>query len=251
MMISRLDSVVVGVDNLAEAKVDYALMFGADGVAASFDGRSAHRFCTSNTDLCLVEKQGDRAGMESLVFAVPDRSGALRRLDKVGIDVDSDKNGLIALKREHTRNLQFIFRDDLSHSKEVIESPSGDGLTGLDHAVIASGDGDYTASLLSARLQLDMRLDLTNPDWDARLMFFRCGDLIVEVYQPLSKPLAPERDRFFGLSWRADNIERAHAMFIEHGFDISEVRTGRRPGSRVFTVRDRTHGVPTLVLGVD
>ena len=250
MMISRLDTVVVGVDNLADATADYSLMFGADGVATSFDGRSAHRFTTTNTDLCLVEKQGDRAGMESLVFAVPDKSGALRRLGKVGIDIESDENGLVTLKRENTRSLQFVLCEDLSDSASG-SSPSGDGLVGLDHAVIASGDGDYTASLLSARLQLDMRLDLTNPDWDARLMFFRCGDLIVEVYQPLSKPLAPERDRFFGLSWRAGNIDQAHATFTEHGFDVSEVRTGRRPGSRVFTVRDRTHGVPTLVLGVD
>ena len=83
-MISRLDTVVVGVDNLTDATADYSLMFGADGVATSFDGRSAHRFSTSNTDLCLVEKQGDRAGMESLVFAVPDRAGALRRLGQGG-----------------------------------------------------------------------------------------------------------------------------------------------------------------------
>ena len=250
MMISRLDTVVVGVDNLADAKADYSLMFGAEGVAARFNGRSAHRFSTSNTNLCLVEKKGDRAGMESLVFAVPDKAGALRRLGKVGIEVDSDENGLVSLKRENTRSLQFVLCEEHCDSAAGT-SPNGNGLVGLDHAVIASGDGDYTASLLSARLQLDMRLDLTNPDWDARLMFFRCGDLIVEVYQPLSKPLAPERDRFFGLSWRADNIDRAHATFSEHGFDVSEVRTGRRPGSRVFTLRDRTHGVPTLVLGVD
>ena len=32
-MISRLDTVIVGVDNLAEATADYSLMFGADGVA--------------------------------------------------------------------------------------------------------------------------------------------------------------------------------------------------------------------------
>ena len=249
-MISRLDTVVIGVDDLAEAKADYSLMFGVEGIATSFDGRAAYRFDTRNTALCLVEKRGDRAGMESLVFAVPDKAGALRRLGKVGIDVDSDENDLVTLKRENTRSLQFVLSEDVSDAAAGA-SPSGDGLVGLDHAVIASGDGDYTASLLSARLQLDMRLDLTNPDWDARLMFFRCGDLIVEVYQPLSKPLAPERDRFFGLSWRAENIDRAHATFTEHGFDVSDVRTGRRPGSRVFTVRDRTHDVPTLVLGVD
>jgi len=116
---------------------------------------------------------------------------------------------------------------------------------------VASGDGDFTSALLSGRLQLDMRLDLTNQDWDSRLMFFRCGDLIVEVYQSLSKPLPSERDRFFGLSWRTTNIEATNSELREKGFDVSDIRTGRRPGTRVCTVRDKTHGVPTLILGRD
>jgi hypothetical protein len=32
------------------------------------------------------------------------------------------------------------------------------------------------------------------------------------------------------------------------GFDVSEVREGRKPETRVFSVRDGTCGVPTLVL---
>jgi hypothetical protein len=134
---------------------------------------------------------------------------------------------------------------------ESRDLPSAGALSGLDHAVVASGDGDFTSALLSGRLQLDMRLDLTNENWDARLMFFRCGDLIIEVYQPLSKPLGPERDRFFGLSWRTDNIEATHSELSARGFDVSEIRAGRRPGTQVCTVRDRTHGVPTLILGRD
>jgi hypothetical protein len=30
--------------------------------------------------------------------------------------------------------------------------------------------------------------------------------------------------------------------------EVSEIRTGRKPGTRVFTVKDGTLGVPTLVL---
>jgi len=31
-------------------------------------------------------------------------------------------------------------------------------------------------------------------------------------------------------------------------FDVSEVRTGRKPGTKVFTVRAAPGGVPTLML---
>ncbi len=33
------------------------------------------------------------------------------------------------------------------------------------------------------------------------------------------------------------------------GIEVSEPRDGRRPGSQVFTVKDRTDGVPTIVIG--
>ena len=50
----------------------------------------------------------------------------------------------------------------------------------MDHVVVATGDPERAAALYGARLGLDMALDRSHPDW-GRLMFFRCGDLIVEV----------------------------------------------------------------------
>jgi hypothetical protein len=47
------------------------------------------------------------------------------------------------------------------------------------------------------------------------------------------------------------DIDAAHARLVAAGFDVSEIRTGRRPGTRVATVRGETHGVATLVLGPD
>jgi hypothetical protein len=176
---------------------------------------------------------------------------ARRRLPRVGIEIvdDASDDHFLTLNPETTRSVSLA----LTAARDIESGslPSPGAFSGLDHAVVASGDGDFTSALLSGRLQLDMRLDLTNESWDARLMFFRCGDLIIEVYQPLSKPLGPERDRFFGLSWRTDNIEATHSELTERGFDVSDIRTGRRPGTRVCTVRDKTHGVPTLILGRD
>ena len=33
------------------------------------------------------------------------------------------------------------------------------------------------------------------------------------------------------------------------GVAVSEIRTGNRPGTEVFTVKSHTAGVPTLVIG--
>ena len=249
-MISQLDSVVIGVNDLDAAAADYAALVGTAGEQGAFRGAESVSFQLANTCLRLVGTT-ERQGMKQLVFGSPDLASAARRLSNVGIDVlesDSDDN-FLALNPETTRSVNLAITKERAVAPKDL--PSEGALAGLDHAVVASGDGDFTSALLSGRLQLDMRLDLTNEDWDSRLMFFRCGDLIVEVYQSLSKPLPSERDRFFGLSWRTNNIEATNSELREKGFDVSDTRTGRRPGTRVCTVRDKTHGVPTLILGRD
>jgi len=85
-------------------------------------------------------------------------------------------------------------------------------------------------------------------EWGARLMFFRCGDLIVELAHDLRAGVSSGPDRLWGLSWRVPDAGSARARLHAAGLDVSEVRSGRKSGTRVFTVRDRTCGVPTLVL---
>ena len=248
-MISQLDSVVIGVNDLDTAAVDYAALVGKAGEQGAFRKQSSVSFQLANTCLRLVENK-ERQGLRQLVFGSPDLASAGRRLPKVGIDIieaESD-DSFLSLNPESTRSVSFALTAERHVPQEVL--PTEGALAGLDHAVVASGDGDFTSALLSGRLQLDLRLDLTNQEWDSRLMFFRCDDLIVEVYQSLSKPLPADRDRFFGLSWRTNNIEATNRELRERGFDVSDIRKGRRPGSSVCTVRDRIHGVPTLILGM-
>lgn len=94
-----------------------------------------------------------------------------------------------------------------------------------------------------------MALDRTNPDWGARLMFFRCGELIVEVAHNLKSGVVEGPDKLWGVSWRTEDIEAMHARLASAGVDVSEVRPGRKPGTRVFTVRDHNANVPTIVIG--
>ena len=117
----------------------------------------------------------------------------------------------------------------------------------LDHVVVATEDSERAAALYGARLGLDMALDRTHQDW-GQLMFFRCGDLIVEVVR---RPVAggdATRDKLWGLSWRVGDIDAARARLVADGVDVSEVRTGRKPGTRVLSVRSGTCGVQTLLL---
>ena len=78
-----------------------------------------------------------------------------------------------------TRGVRMFF---LEREKErplsVRTAPAS--ITAMDHVVVSTADPERAAALYGARLGLDMALDRSHPDW-GRLMFFRCGDLIVEV----------------------------------------------------------------------
>ena len=52
----------------------------------------------------------------------------------------------------------------------------------------------------------------------------------------------------WGLSWRVADIDATRARLLAAGIDVSEARAGRRPGTRVISVRDGTCGIHTLLL---
>ena len=81
-----------------------------------------------------------------------------------------------------------------------------------------------------------------------RLMFFRCGDLIFEVVQRLDRPASDKPDRLWGLSWRVADADATRARLATDGVEVSEIRPGRLPGTRVFTAKSGTCGVPTLIV---
>jgi catechol 2,3-dioxygenase-like lactoylglutathione lyase family enzyme len=124
-------------------------------------------------------------------------------------------------------------------------------MAGLDHVVIQTPNPDRAAALYGARLGLDLRLDRTNPQWGNRLLFFRCGGTVIEIGHGLAAGVSDGPDRFGGLAWRAADPVAVQARLAAAGFNVSEVRPGRKPGTHIFTVRDRTCGVPTVVLSLE
>jgi catechol 2,3-dioxygenase-like lactoylglutathione lyase family enzyme len=145
-----------------------------------------------------------------------------------------------------TRGVRLFFLG-LAQARNLSAATSDAPVLGLDHVVISTDDPERAAALYGARLGLDMALDRSHPDW-GRLMFFRCGDLIVELVQRPGGLKDMARDRLWGLSWRVADIEAARARLMAAEFGVSEVRAGRKPGTRVMTVRDGTCGVHTLLL---
>jgi catechol 2,3-dioxygenase-like lactoylglutathione lyase family enzyme len=274
-VISGLDHVVILVNDIEAGAAGYQLLLArAPAWRSSGDGAETVVFTLDNMSLELMAPAGDGAaadriraalaeqgeGLASICFRTGDIARMHRRLDRLVLKPepiaevesrDATTGTTLAWKRtraatEATRGVRMFFLElagERPRSAATAEAP----ITALDHVVVSTGDPEHAAALYGARLGLDMALDRSHPDW-GRLMFFRCGDLIVETVQRPGAVTDSAHDRLYGLSWRVADADAARARLASAGIEVSDVRTGRQPGTRVLTVRSGTCGIPTLLV---
>ena len=274
-MITGLDHVVVLTKNIEAGASAYQKLFAqAPSWQNSSEGADRVWFTLDNMTLELMAPSGDSAGADrirgllaqqgeglaSLCFRTSDIAKMHRRLDRLTLKPepiteaesrDAVSGASLSWRRTRaasatTRGVRMFFLELASDRPRSVPSAAAP-VTAMDHIVVSTADPEHAAALYGARLGLDMALDRSHPDW-GRLMFFRCGDLIVEVtHRPGQHPDAAH-DTLWGMTWRVADIDATRERLVAGGVDVSEVRNGRKPGTRVMTVRSHTCGIPTLLL---
>lgn len=274
-MITGLDHVVLVVRDIAAgATACQTLLARAPAWRNTDDGVDRVLFTLDNMTLELMSPSGagataDRVraviaeqgeGLASICFRTGDIAKMHRRLDRLMLapepvveaeSRDATSGAVLAWKRTRaatavTHGVRLFFVE-LATERPFSVQTAAASVTALDHVVISTADPERAVALYGARLGLDMALDRSHPDW-GRLMFFRCGDLIVEIVHRPGKDTDTVRDKLWGLSWRVADIEATQVRLASAGVDVSDIRTGRKPGTRVLTVRDGTCGIPTLLV---
>jgi catechol 2,3-dioxygenase-like lactoylglutathione lyase family enzyme len=274
-VIIGLDHVVVLVNDISAGQAAYqSLLARVPAWQNSGDGADRVLFTLDNMSLELMAPNGysvaaDRIrdviktsgeGLASICFRVADIAKMHRRLDRLALKPDpitevesrdAASGTLLRWKRtrattELTRGVRTFFLE-LACERPRSATISAAEILGLDHVVVSTEDSERAAALYGARLGLDMALDRSHQDW-GQLMFFRCGDLIVEVVRRPVAGADQAHDKLWGLSWRVADIDATRARLLAAGIEVSEVRTGRKPGTRVMTVRSGTCGIQTLLL---
>jgi catechol 2,3-dioxygenase-like lactoylglutathione lyase family enzyme len=274
-MVTGLEHIVVLVNDIEAGVAAYkTLLARAPAWRSTGDGVETVLFTLDNMTLELMAPKGDGAasdriraalaeqgeGLASICFRTEDLARMHRRLDRLRLKPepiaevesrDTATGATLSWKRtraatEATRGVRLFFLElanERPRSGAIAEAP----IIAMDHIVISTGDPECAAALYGARLGLDMALDRSHPDW-GRLMFFRCGDLIVETVQRPGAIAEPAHDRLYGLSWRVADADATRARLASAAIEVSDVRTGRQPGTRVLTVRSGTCGIPTLLV---
>lgn len=253
-----IDHLRIGVLDLEAEVSNYSSLLNTDAVWTGLvDGKDSAVFEAGNICLWLSETQSAE-GLSGVCFRVDSMERLRRRLHNLAMDLEADaledplgilegQGGCGRLDRLATASarglaVSFVARQNA----QALSQPRR--ISGLDHLVINSSNPEATAFLLAARLGLDLRMDISREDWGARFMFYRCGELVIETYQALGCNQSKDSDSLLGLSWRTASAGRSRAELANMSFAVSEVEAGRKAGTKVFTVRDRTAGVPTLVL---
>ena len=274
-MISSIHHISLATPDIEAAARAYGLLFNRapDGAIAAGGTRQVW-FSTSNIRLALIAPDGAGAagdairarlaaageGLWSIAYCVDDLDKTANLFERRGLAPGEEyalaveDRGAAAPLR--ARNLSATATQGIEAVLVAAPRPApargpADAASGLDHVVIRTADPERAVALYGARLGLDMRLDRSNPAWGARLLFFRCGDLVVEIAHELKGGVSQKPDWFGGLSWRVPDIAATRERLMAAGRDVSDVRRGRRPGSHVCTLRDGTAGVPTILLGLD
>jgi catechol 2,3-dioxygenase-like lactoylglutathione lyase family enzyme len=280
-----LDHVIVGVSDLDAAAARYAKLLGrAPSWRGDHPGWGTENalFRLENTYLELVASHGDgpfgaelrtrldasgegpigfalrtedaaacAAALRTRGIAATDpiageghdaATGAVRRWRNVMIPDAAATRGILVFGIEHLSPPDAL--------PWIEPSQPAAAIAGVDHVVVRSEAPEAALRFYGEQLGIRLAVDKTFEQWGARLLFFRVGGVTVEIAAPAKAVATPTAsDSFWGISWRTPDVAAARMRLLAEGFDVSELRVGRRPGTQVCTVRAETHGVATLLLG--
>lgn len=228
-MADKFDRIVLAVPELAAAIAQYRQLLGrAPGLPDTPGQPAAAWWGLSNTVIELVQAEVPDARLQGIVLSAgtaPDREAAVPHA--LGIDVRlGDGRATAAFRR----------------SQPAAQCP---GL-GIDHVVLRTDDADACIGLFSGQLGIRLALDKTVPQWGGRMLFFRAGKLTLEVIESGADDSAGTA--FWGLAYQCPDLDAHADALAQRGVAVSAVRDGRKPGTRVATVKSHCLGIPTLLI---
>ena len=274
---SVVDHIIIAVEDLEKASQDYALMLGR---APSWRGTHPD-YGSANTlfrlDNCYLELltangQGwagdmvrgvlDARGQSlcALIFATDDceaflenaRAQGLKAADPVpGHGIDDNTGVTRTWQTMHwdmaaSRGIfSFCIRHDDLSALPMAEIEGKGAVTAVDHVVVQTKSAEAAKKFYGDQLGIRLALEQHVPDWGGTQLFFRTNSMSVEV---LATEKADDDDRLWGLALKTEDIVATQKRLNDAGIAVSEVREGRKPGTKVCTAKSHVLDVPTLLI---
>jgi len=223
-MVVAFDRITIVVADLAAACAELRVLTGKEPRVlpdSTASGRVAW-LALSNTTLELVESEGAESAISALVLAV---DAPVELNNHMGVK-------LSATDGKATAEFRAQFPDSATDA------------IGVDHVVLRCRDGQECIDLFGTALGIRLALDQNVPEWGGRMLFFRTGKLTLEVLANEDT----EVNHFWGLTLFSADLDAWHHRLIDAGVQVSAIRDGRKPGTRVASLKSHCLGLPALLL---
>lgn len=272
-----VDHIIMAVADLQKASADYALMLGR---APSWQGTHPD-YGSANTlfrlDNCYLEllaaegegwaadmvtsmiaKQGE--GLCALVFGTADADAFLAQARAKGLEASDPQAGhgvdMASGATRTWRNMHwdagaargifsFCIQHDDINALPMAEVVGDGAITAVDHVVVQTKSAEAAKKFYGEQLGIRLALEQDVPKWGGTQLFFRTNSMSVEV---LATEKAGDEDSLWGLALKTDDIVATQKRISEAGIAVSEVREGRKPGTKVCTVKSHCADVATLLI---
>lgn len=178
-------------------------------------------------DGLIIDRTGPSEGQTSNSADLPGPSGDLAK-----ISAGSNSNS----------NSADSNTDSAGRNRTRVVGNHPNGVTSIDHIVVASGNPGRTVDALEAA-GFPKRRERHATDQGAGVVqhFFWAGDVIIELIGPgEDRPLTAEPCKVFGLALVSEDLD-ATSTFL--GDRISPVREAVQKGRRIATLRTRDLGI--------
>jgi catechol 2,3-dioxygenase-like lactoylglutathione lyase family enzyme len=276
-MISKLDHLIVAVNDLDEAERNYKKIFGVEPVWKGEHkelGTANVIFNFKNTYFEHLSSKGNGLGAELVNNSISENGEGLigqalgtediketrKLLAEKGFSISEPLEGVgensinkeirkwknIFLPPELTRGIFSFIIQHTNGSLPQVKEYKISSISKLDHVVINTNDADGFINIYKNIFNIRLALDKVIEHWNTRILFFRLNKTTIEVVEQNHKEVEP--DRLWGLAWGVKSIKDAHARLIKEGVEVTEIKQGIKEDTLVATIKSHTNNVPTLLI---
>jgi catechol 2,3-dioxygenase-like lactoylglutathione lyase family enzyme len=276
-MKTSIDHIIITVSDLAEASAEYSTLLGREpswrGAHPDY-GTANTLFKLDNTYIELLAAVGDGMAADivngilgergpclgGLVFGTEDAQRFIAHVRSAGLPASDPMPGhgkdeqTGAERRWHNifwdpaaaRGIfSFCIQHDAGSTLPDATPTAGEPISGVDHVVVKTQSVEAAKRFYGEQLGIRLALEQHVPEWGGTQLFFRASSMSIEV---IVSGNAPEQDELWGLALKTHDIAATHERLVSSGIAVSEIRDGRKPGTRVCTAKSHTLGVPTLLI---
>jgi Glyoxalase/Bleomycin resistance protein/Dioxygenase superfamily len=256
MSVSAFQRIRISCQSLSAAVADYQLLLGFAPVWQGQISFAEHEqacpaawFVLNNTILELLQQTDHKSAVIGLVLTSDtiEPTGSVTYHSEGG-EAYSSAEQLIDKAQASGQWVCLQGTDlQLQLASVVNDHLPEDCLHSVDHVVLYTNDADhcirdFADDGLGIRLALDKRV----PEWGGRMLFFRAGKLTLEVIEPNER--FDGDDYFWGIAYQVADLDAVLSRLQRRGVTTSAARDGRKPGTRVATVKSHHFNIPTLLV---